>query len=85
MADINNTEELEETEKKAQTKAKGKKKEAKTPFFKGVKQEFGKIAWPGKEDVVKQSAAVIGVSLVVGVIITLLDTLVQFGVKFLTM
>lgn len=62
-----------------------KQKEKKPSFFKGVKAEFSKVSWPGRNDVVKQSAAVIGVSVVVGVLITLLDTVIQFGIKFLTM
>lgn len=62
-----------------------KEKEKKPSFFKGVKTEFSKVSWPGRNDVVKQSVAVIGVSVVVGVLITLLDTVIQFGIKFLTM
>ena len=62
-----------------------KEKEKKPSFFKGVKAEFSKVSWPGRNDVVKQSVAVIGVSVVVGVMITLLDTVIQFGIKFLTM
>ena len=62
-----------------------KEKEKKPSFFKGVKVEFSKVSWPGRNDVVKQSVAVIGVSVVVGVLITLLDTVIQFGIKFLTM
>lgn len=62
-----------------------KEKEKKPSFFKGVKAEFSKVSWPGRNDVVKQSVAVIGVSVVVGALITLLDTVIQFGIKFLTM
>lgn len=62
-----------------------KEKEKKPSFFKGVKAEFSKVSWPSKNDVAKQSVAVIGVSVVVGALITLLDTIIQFGIKFLTM
>ncbi len=62
-----------------------KEKEKKPSFFKGVKAEFSKVSWPGRNDVVKQSVAFIGVSVVVGVLITLLDTVIQLGIKFLTM
>lgn len=61
------------------------KKEKKPSFFKGLKAEFGKVSWPDKDSLIKQSAAVIGISVVVGIIITLLDTVLQFGIKFLTM
>lgn len=61
------------------------KKESKlTSFFKGVKTEFHKITWPDKTDLVKQSAAVLCISIVLGLIITFLDTLIQYGVNFLT-
>ena len=53
-------------------------------FWKSVKTEFRKIAWPDQKETVKQSVAVLCVSVVVGLIITFLDTLIQFGVNFLT-
>lgn len=62
-----------------------KEREKKPSFFKGVKSEFAKVSWPDKNSVVKQSVAVIGVSVVVGAMITLLDTIIQYGIKFLTM
>lgn len=62
-----------------------KEREKKPSFFKGVKSEFAKVSWPDKNSVVKQSVAVIGISVVVGAMITLLDTIIQFGIKFLTM
>ena len=42
-------------------------------FFKGVKTEFSKIIWPKKDDVVKETVAVISVSAVVGAIIYVAD------------
>ena len=53
-------------------------------FWKSVKKEFNKIIWPNKEDLLKQSVAVLCVSVVMGLIITFLDTLIQFGINFLT-
>ncbi|MFI3200143.1 MAG: preprotein translocase subunit SecE [Eubacteriales bacterium] len=61
-----------------------KEKEVKTPFFKGVKKEYKKISWPDKHSLVKQSIAVITISITVGLIITLFDTIIQYGVNFLT-
>jgi len=55
----------------------------KQSFFKGLKKEFKKITWPTKDDTVKQTTAVIVISLVVGAIIALLDTAIQYGVDFL--
>lgn len=62
--------------------------EEKTPkvkFFDGVKAEFRKIIWPDKDTLLKQSVAVVAVSIVLGAIIALVDMLVQYGVNFLTM
>ena len=56
----------------------------KTSFWKSIKTEFGKIIWPDKNGLLKQSAAVLGISIVVGLIITFLDTLIQYGINFLT-
>ncbi len=60
-------------------------KAQKPNFFKGVKAEMKKITWPDKQSLLKQSFAVVCISVVVGAIITILDYLVQYGVKFLTM
>ena len=54
-------------------------------FFDGVKTEFKKITWPDKQSLTRQTIAVVAVSLVLGVIITILDFIVQYGVNFLTM
>jgi len=53
-------------------------------FFAGVKSEFKKITWPDKNDMLKQSVAVVCVSIVTGAIIALLDFLIQHGVEILT-
>ncbi len=60
-------------------------KKDKTPFFEGVKAEFRKISWPDRNSLIKQSAAVVCVSIVVGAFIAILDLLIQYGVNFLTM
>ena len=62
--------------------AKTEKKAVK--FFDGVKAEFRKISWPDKESLLKQSVAVVVISLVVGAIITILDFGLQYGVDFIT-
>lgn len=60
------------------------KKENKPGFFKTVSAEFKKIVWPSKEQAVKQSIAVTAVAIVVGVIITIFDFLIQYGINFIT-
>ena len=48
-------------------------------FFKGVSKEFKKIVWPTKETLVKETIAVIVISVILGLIIALLDWLLQLG------
>lgn len=60
-------------------------KAPKVKFFDGVKAEFRKIIWPDKDTLLKQSVAVVAVSIGLGVIIALIDLAVQYGVNFLTM
>ena len=49
----------------------------------GLKAEFNKIVWPDKKSLRKQTAAVVVLSVVLGVIITIVDFLVQYGVDFI--
>jgi preprotein translocase subunit SecE len=51
--------------------------------FAGLKAEFNKIIWPDKESLVRQTTAVVITSVVVGLIIALLDYVIQYGVDFL--
>lgn len=58
-------------------------KKARIPeFFKGIKAEFKKITWPDKTSLFKQTVAVISVSLVMGVLIAGLDSIIQFLMSF---
>jgi len=59
-------------------------KTAKPSFFKGVKAEFKKISWPDRDSLLKQSIAVVCISIVLGAIIAVLDFMMQYGVDFLT-
>ncbi len=56
----------------------------KQSFVKGLKKEFKKVTWPDGNETVKQTTAVIVVSLVLGLIIALMDTVIQYGVNWLT-
>lgn len=58
-------------------------KTPKTSWFAGLKQEFQKIVWPDKKTVVRQTIAAVAVSIVTGLIIALLDWIIQYGVNFL--
>lgn len=59
-------------------------KQARPNFFKGVKAEFKKISWPDRQSTLRQSVAVVAISVVVGVIIAIMDYVIQYGVNFLT-
>jgi preprotein translocase subunit SecE len=60
-------------------------KENKPSFFDGVKAEWNKIIWPDKDQLTKQTVAVIAVTIVLGLVIALLDTGLQYGVNLLSM
>ena len=71
-------------EKKPVEKKPVAKKAKKPGFFKGVKSEFKKITWPDKNSTFKQSVAVVSISIVVGLLIAILDFVIQYGVNFIT-
>lgn len=52
-------------------------------WFKGLKAEFGKINWATKEDITKQTVAVVVVSVILGLFIAVADFLLQSGINFL--
>ena len=58
-------------------------KAPKTSWFSGLSREFKKIIWPEKASIVRQTIAVVAVSVVTGLIIALLDWVIQQGVNFL--
>lgn len=69
----------------AKNEKKVKKENAAKPsFFKGIKAEFKKISWPDRESVIKQSIAVVCISVVLGAVIAIFDFIMQYGVGFLT-
>ena len=53
-------------------------------FWKGVRAEYKKIVWPSREDLAKQSVAVLLVSVITGANIAVMDMGIQYGVNFLT-
>ena len=55
----------------------------KKSWFNGLKAEFKKIIWPNKQSLARQTVAVISASVVLGILIALMDYVIQFGVDFL--
>ncbi len=52
-------------------------------WWEGLKSEFGKIIWPTRDSVMKQTVAVVIVSVIVGVLIAAIDTVVKYGFDFI--
>ena len=59
------------------------KETQKIPFFKGLKAEFKKIFWPDKNTLAKQTVAVVSVSVILGIIISVIDIIVKYGIDLL--
>lgn len=59
------------------------KKTPKTSWFTGLKAEFRKIIWPTRETIIRQTVAVVVVTIILGLIIAGVDYLVQYGVDIL--
>lgn len=55
----------------------------KKSWFDGLKAEFRKIIWPDRKSLVKQTGAVVAVSIVLGMVIAILDFIFQYGVDIL--
>ncbi len=58
-------------------------KPQKVSWFKGLKAEFKKIIWPDQKTLVRETSAVLIVSVLLGVIISALDFIIRFGIEFL--
>lgn len=72
---------VDELNLKTAQASKGRKKSEKVGFLSGVKAEFGKIIWPNKQSLVRQTVAVVVCSVVLGLIIFGLDLAINAGFK----
>ncbi len=63
--------------------AKTDGKTKKPSFFKGLKKEFKKVTWPDRKTVTKQTAAVVVVSIALGLLISLMDLIIKYGIDWL--
>ena len=61
--------------------AKTEKK--KVSFWTGLKAEFKKMIWPDKDSLIKQTIAVVLISIALCLVITVLDTVISTGIGFL--
>lgn len=60
-----------------------KEKKRKKSWFKGLKAEFSKIVWPDQKSLIKETTAVIVVSVFLGCIIAVVDLICRFGIEFI--
>lgn len=65
----------EQNEPQKKAEKTGKKKGR----FQNLKAEFKRIVWPDKDTVVKESVAVVVVTIILGIVIALLDTVIKMG------
>lgn len=52
----------------------------KKSWFKGLQAEFKKVIWPDKKTLVKQSTAVVSISVLLGIIISIVDAILKYGI-----
>jgi len=55
----------------------------KTSKFKALCIEFRKIVWPDKKTLAKQTTAVVAITIILGLLITMIDFIVKYGVEIL--
>ncbi|HAX52488.1 preprotein translocase subunit SecE [Muricomes intestini] len=58
-------------------------KTQKKSWFKGLKAEFKKVVWPDKKTLAKQTTAVVSVSVLLGVLISIIDAILKYGIDLL--
>lgn len=63
------------SEKTAETQKKS--------WFKGLQAEFKKVVWPDKKTLIKQTVAVVSVSVLLGILLSVIDALLKYGIDFL--
>ena len=52
-------------------------------WFQSLKSEFSKIIWPDKEQLKKETAVVVVVSVFLGILIAILDMVLQYGIQLI--
>lgn len=52
-------------------------------WFQSLKSEFNKIVWPNKEQLTKETSVVVVVSVILGILIAILDMVLQYGIQLI--
>lgn len=55
----------------------------KKSWFKGLQSEFKKVVWPDRKTLIKQTVAVVSVSVLLGILLSVIDALLKYGIDFL--
>lgn len=73
------------TEKKTDKKDSSKKDSPalKRSWFQELKAEFGKISWPGRKQLAKETTVVLVSAILIGLIIVLVDWLLGLGLSYM--
>ncbi|MDF2537119.1 MAG: putative rane protein [Herbinix sp.] len=56
-------------------------KAPKRSWLKGLKSEFKKIVWPDRDTLTKQSVAVVAITVILGIVIYVLDYVINLGIS----
>ena len=73
------TKQFELMEGKKMAEATKKKESRINTWWTGVKAEFSRIIWPDKATIIRQTVVVVVITIIVGVLISLIDSVVQLG------
>ncbi|MBQ4283028.1 MAG: preprotein translocase subunit SecE [Lachnospira sp.] len=74
---------MSETVKEKKQEKPAKEKKQKKSWFKGLKAEFNKVVWPSRKSLARETVAVVVVSVLLGVIISIVDFVARIGIEFL--
>lgn len=62
-------------------KSSSDEKTRRTSWFEGLRAEYHKITWPDTDTLKKQTSAVVVVTILVGIIITIVDIVAKYGIQ----
>jgi preprotein translocase subunit SecE len=66
-----------------QEKEKSTGKGQSKSWFRGLKSEFGKIVWTDRNTLIKQTIVVVVVTILLGVLISVMDSIILEGINLL--
>ena len=55
----------------------------KRSWFQELKAEFGKITWPTKKQLTRETIAVVVTAIILGGLITIVDYVLEYGLSFI--